>query len=191
MNKSFVDFEGETNEVTQRDNKIDKKDYLPFISEVEEFNNAMGKSWQNRTTPTINKEDADFVIEFIQEELDELKEAVKEKDIVEVLDALCDICYVALGNGVMSFGLKDKFEKAYAEVQASNMSKLCKDEDTAKATVKVMEFKNKESYHYEKVDNHYVVYRTRDKKVGKSVDYFAPDLRQFFTDKEIENCKNS
>ena len=81
---------------------------IPFISEVEEFNNAMGKSWQNRTTPTIIWEDADFVINFIQEELDELKEAVEKNDIVGVLDAILDITYVGLGNGALVFGLKDK-----------------------------------------------------------------------------------
>ena len=72
--------------------------YVPFVSEVEEFNALMGKSWQNRTTPTINQADAEFVINFIQEELDELKEAVKNKDIVEIFDALLDITYVGLGS---------------------------------------------------------------------------------------------
>jgi hypothetical protein len=49
---------------------------VPFVDEVEHFNNVMGKGWQNRTTPTIDLKDAQFVIDFIQEELDELKEAV-------------------------------------------------------------------------------------------------------------------
>ena len=53
-----------------------KSKYVPFISEVEEFNDMMGKSYQNRTEPTIEPADAQFVINFIQEELDELKEAV-------------------------------------------------------------------------------------------------------------------
>ncbi len=47
-------------------------------------------------------------------------------NVVEVLDALCDITYVSLGNGAMLHGLKDKILPAYAEVQASNMSKACK-----------------------------------------------------------------
>ena len=42
---------------------------VPFVDEVEEFNNVMGKNWQNRKTPTINKKDAQFVVDFIQEEL--------------------------------------------------------------------------------------------------------------------------
>ncbi len=98
---------------------------VPFVEEVEEFNNKMGKSWQNRDTPTIHKEDAEFVINFIQEELDELKEAVEEGDIIGILDALLDITYVGLGNGALVFGLKDKILPGYAEVQASNLSKIC------------------------------------------------------------------
>ena len=94
--------------------------YVPFVSEVEEFNATMGKDWQNRIEPHINKADADFVINFIQEELDELKEAVEGKNIIEILDALLDITYVGLGNGAMVFGLKDKIWAGYQEVQASN-----------------------------------------------------------------------
>ncbi len=58
---------------------LHKPNYVPFISEVEEFNTLMGKEWQNRTTPTINPDDAKFVVDFIQEELDELKESIADK----------------------------------------------------------------------------------------------------------------
>ena len=58
-----------------------KEEKVPFISEVEEFNNVMGKSYQNQTKPTINKADADFVVNFIQEELDELKEAISLREM--------------------------------------------------------------------------------------------------------------
>ena len=78
----------------------------------------------NNYTPTIPEEkEWMFVYNFILEELEEYKHACETGDIVEVLDALCDITYVATGNGNCLHGLKDKFEKAYAEVQASNMSK--------------------------------------------------------------------
>ena len=70
---------------------------VPFVDEVVEFNEVMGKSWQNRTTPTIDPDDAQFVIDFVQEELDELKEAVKNKDIIEIFDALLDITSYSLG----------------------------------------------------------------------------------------------
>jgi hypothetical protein len=158
---------------------------IPFISEVEEFNNAMGKSWQNRTTPTINIADAQFVIDFIQEELDELKEAVQDNNIVEVFDALLDIAYVGLGNGALVFGLKDKMEKGYAEVQASNLSKICKTEEEAIKTVKVRSEQQGEPCHFEEVGNGFVVYRSRDMKVMKALSYFSPNLSQFFTPEEI------
>jgi predicted HAD superfamily Cof-like phosphohydrolase len=157
-----------------------EKKHVPFVSEVETFNEVMGKGWQNRTTPTIDKADADFVINFIQEELDELKQAVEENDIVGVLDAILDITYVGLGNGALVFGLKDKIEPGYAEVQASNLSKVCKTEEEALETVRVRTIQQGERCHFEKVGDNYIVYRTRDMKVMKSVNYFKPDLKKFF-----------
>lgn len=165
---------------------------VPFIDEVERFNSLMGKEYQNRETPTINKDDANFVINFIQEELDELKEAVEKEDIVEILDALLDITYVGLGNGALVFGLKDKIQRGYTEVQASNLSKLCKTEEEAIETVKVRSEQQEESCHYEGSDaDGYVVYRTRDMKVMKNINYFRPNLRALFTESEIEQCKTS
>jgi len=160
---------------------------VPFISEVETFNKTMGKSYQNRDIPTINDEDADFVINFIQEELDELKEAVAERDIVGIFDALLDITYVGLGNGALVFGLNDKIEAGYAEVQASNMSKSCESIEEAEETVRVRSEQQGEECHYEQVGDRYVVYRSRDSKVMKSINYFAPDLKQFFTQDELDN----
>ncbi len=157
------------------------KTKVPFIDEVEEFNNTMGKGWQNRTEPTIDKKDAQFVVDFIQEELDEMKEAIEQDDIVGILDAILDITYVGLGNGALVFGLKDKILPGYAEVQASNMSKICKTEEEAQETVKVRSEEQGESCHYEgSEEDGYVVYRTRDMKVMKSINYFRPDLKQFF-----------
>jgi NTP pyrophosphatase (non-canonical NTP hydrolase) len=154
--------------------------YVPFITEVEEFNTVMGKEWQNRTEPTIDKKDAEFVINFIQEELDELREAVEQENIQEVLDAILDITYVGLGNGAMVFGLKDKIWEAYQEVQASNLSKICTTLEEAEETVKVRSEQQGEPCHYEEVGSNYVVYRTSDKKVMKSINYFRPDLSKFF-----------
>jgi hypothetical protein len=163
------------------------KNKIPFVSEVEEFNDVMGKGWQNRTTPTINKKDAEFVINFIQEELDELKEAVEEKNIVEIFDALLDITYVGLGNGALVFGLKDKMLDGYAEVQASNMSKICQTIEEAEETVKVRSEQQGEPCHYKENNGKYVVYRSSDDKVMKSINYFKPDLTQFFTKEELDN----
>jgi len=60
-------------------------------------------------------------IDLIQEELDELKEAIDNRDIVEVADALTDILYVTYGAG-HSFGIN--LDDCFSEVQRSNMSKL-------------------------------------------------------------------
>jgi len=149
------------------------------MDEVELFNATFGKP--NNYTPVIpERKEWEFVYNFILEELEEYKEACEKGDIVEVLDALCDITYVSLGNGVMLHGLKDKFNDAYAEVQASNMSKACKSEEEAIETVKVRSEQQEEPCHYEKVGDFYIVYRTRDRKVMKSVYYFKPDLKKFF-----------
>ena len=163
-----------------------KKVKVPFVDEVEEFNEVMGKSYQNRTIPTINPKDAQFVIDFIQEELDELKVAVKEKNIIEVFDALLDITYVGLGNGALVFGLKDKMLEGYAEVQASNMSKICQTLEEAEETVKLRsEQQGEPCHHLSDGKGKYVVYRSSDNKVMKSVNYFRPNLHQFFTEEEL------
>jgi predicted HAD superfamily Cof-like phosphohydrolase len=168
-----------------------KLNSVPFIDEVEEFNSIMGKEWQNRTTPTINKKDAQFVIDFITEELNELKEAVDQNDIVGILDALLDITYVGLGNGALVFGLKDKILDGYAEVQSSNLSKICQTQEEAEETVQVRSKQQGEPCHWVKIGDKFVVMRTRDSKVMKSINYFKPNLHKLFNIDEIENCKST
>ena len=63
-------------------------------------------------------------INLIKEELDELKKAVGDKDILEIADALTDILYVTYGAG-HSFGID--LDKCFEEVQNSNMSKSGED----------------------------------------------------------------
>ena len=159
---------------------------VPFVDEVQEFNDMMGKP--NNYKPTIPEEwQWKFVYDFIMEELEEYKEACKKGDIVGILDALCDITYVSLGNGTLVHGLKGKIWKAYQEVQASNMSKSCETKEEAEETVRVRAEEKKHKCHWEKVGDRYVVYRSSDNKVMKSINYFAPDLKQFFTDEELKN----
>ena len=157
-----------------------KQNYVPFVSEVEEFNSLMNKP--NNYEPTIphNRAEWEFVYNFILEELEEYKQACERGDIVEVLDALCDITYVSLGNGAMLHGLKDKVWPAYMEVQASNLSKACSTQEEAEETVKIRSNEQGELCHWEQVGDKYVVYRTRDRKVMKSINYFKPNLKQFF-----------
>ena len=59
--------------------------------------------------------------DLINEELEELKQAIKDKDIKEIADALTDILYVTYGAG-HAFGID--LDKCFEEVQQSNMSKL-------------------------------------------------------------------
>ena len=63
-------------------------------------------------------------IELIKEELEELTEAIKQNDLLEVADALTDILYVTYGAG-HAFGID--LDKCFDEVQNSNMSKLGED----------------------------------------------------------------
>ena len=169
--------------------KNGRSEYVPFVSEVETFNETFGKP--NNYEPTIpEKKEWQFVYDFIQEELEEYREACERGDIVEVLDALCDIAYVSIGNGTMLHGLKSKIWPAYLEVQASNMSKACTTEEEAILTVSKRAEEQGEACHFEKIEEgRYIVYRSRDRKVMKSVNYFRPDLRQFFTDNDIVRNK--
>ena len=88
-------------------------------------------------------------ISLIKEELDELKQAISEKNLTEVADALTDILYVTYGAG-HAFGIN--LDKCFEEVQKSNMSKLGKD--------------GKPIFN-------------DSGKVMKGPDYFKPDLSKF------------
>ncbi|SEK33256.1 pyrophosphohydrolase domain-containing protein [Parapedobacter koreensis] len=114
-------------------------------------------------------------IALLAEELKELEEAIADKNITEVADALCDLQYV-LSGAVLEFGLADKFTQLFDEVQRSNMSKACKTEQEAKETVAHYKQKGVECF-YEQADGHYLVYRTEDRKTLKSIYYSPADLK--------------
>lgn len=115
-------------------------------------------------------------VSLIAEELKELEEAIADKDLVEITDALCDIQYV-LSGAILEFGLKDKFSELFDEVQRSNMSKACKTMEEAQATMKhYMEKDGTESY-FKEVDGLYLVFRKDDDKTLKSVNYSPADLK--------------
>ena len=87
-------------------------------------------------TPLIPDEQrCELRVSLLQEELNELKEAIATNDLVEVADALCDIQYV-LSGAILEFGMGDKFKTLFDEVQRSNMSKTCKTMAEAEATQK-------------------------------------------------------
>lgn len=115
-------------------------------------------------------------VSLIAEELEELEQAIKERDLVEIADALCDIQYV-LSGAILEFGLKDKFSELFDEVQRSNMSKACKTVEEAEATMKhYLEKDGTESY-FKEVDGLFLVFRKGDDKTLKSVDYSPADLK--------------
>ena len=103
------------------------------------------KSKPALSTKKIN----DLRIELIDEELEEFREAIKNKDLKEAVDALTDILYVTYGAG-HAFGVN--LDKCFDEVQRSNMSKLGND--------------GKPIYN-------------ENGKVMKCPNYFKPDLSKF------------
>lgn len=118
---------------------------------------------------------------LLQEELDELRTAIAENDIVSVADALCDLQYV-LSGAVLEFGLAWQFKALFDEVQRSNMSKTCKSYEEAKATqAYYLEQKNTESY-IEEREGEYLVFRSMDHKVLKSINYSEANLEKVLSD---------
>lgn len=120
-------------------------------------------------------------VSLLQEELNELKEAIGNNDLVEVADALCDIQYV-LSGAILEFGMAESFKTLFDEVQRSNMSKTCKSMSEAIATQKhYLETKGTESFIEEK-EGEFLVYRSADKKVLKSVEYSPADIKSLIED---------
>ncbi|MGW8123240.1 pyrophosphohydrolase domain-containing protein [Roseivirga echinicomitans] len=128
-------------------------------------------------TPQIPSADrCKLRVSLIAEELKELEEAIKDNDLVEVADALCDIQYV-LSGAILEFGMGDSFKTLFDEVQRSNMSKTCKSMEEAIATQKhYMDKDGTESY-IEESDGHFLVYRKADNKTLKSVKYSPANLK--------------
>ena len=118
------------------------------FNKVGEFMKTFGQEVKNK--PSLSTEKINQLrISLIQEELSELKEAMDNKDLLEVADALTDLLYVTYGAG-HAFGID--LDKCFNEVQNSNMSKLGKD--------------GKPIYN-------------QLGKVMKGPNYFKPDLRKF------------
>ena len=103
-----------------------------------------------KTKPSFSSDKINKLrIDLIKEELDELQEAMKNNDLLEVADALTDILYVTYGAG-HAFGIN--LDKCFDEVQNSNMSKLG--------------------------ENGEPIYNESG-KVMKGPNYFKPDLSKF------------
>ena len=118
------------------------------FSKVGIFMKTFGQEVKNKpsfSTEKINK----LRLDLIKEELSELTDAMNNKDLLEVADALTDILYVTYGAG-HAFGID--LDKCFDEVQNSNMSKL---------------------------DNYGKPIYNNDGKVMKGPNYFKPDLSKF------------
>ena len=103
-----------------------------------------------KTKPSFSSDKINKLrIDLIEEELEELQEAMKNNDLLEVADALTDILYVTYGAG-HAFGID--LDKCFDEVQNSNMSKLG--------------------------ENGEPIYNESG-KVMKGPNYFKPDLSKF------------
>lgn len=90
---------------------------------LEEFHAVFGAHMERTPTVDLTKETIALRVSLIQEELDEYRQAAEGRDLVGVADALSDLMYVVLGTYV-AHGLQDLAEALFAEVHASNMSKL-------------------------------------------------------------------
>ena len=93
------------------------------FKKVKTFMETFGQ--EVKTKPSFSTDKINSLrYDLIKEELEELKEAMENKDLLEVADALTDILYVTYGAG-HAFGID--LDKCFAEVQNSNMSKLGED----------------------------------------------------------------
>lgn len=121
------------------------------LEQVQEFHETYGLPVRGEVDLTC-AQTKQLRINLLQEELDELKEALANDDAQETLDALIDLQYV-LDGAFLSFGLQAVKELAFDEVHRSNMSKLGADGKPIR--------------------------REGDGKVMKGPNYFAPDLGKF------------
>ena len=119
-------------------------------------------------------------INLLQEELNELKEAIEHQDLVGIADALGDIQYV-LSGAVLEFGLADHFAAIFDEIQRSNMSKTCQTIEEAEMTA--LHYHSSKDYETKIVHKGEVllVYRLPDYKVLKSINYSEADLGKIIT----------
>lgn len=93
------------------------------INSVKEFNEVFLVG--NKETPTVELSEQEILLRhrLMQEENDEYLEACKNKDLVEIADALGDQLYILFGT-ILKHGLQHKIEEVFDEIHRSNMSKL-------------------------------------------------------------------
>lgn len=147
---------------------------IDSLNQVAEFHKTFNAPILD--TPQIpSKERCELRVSLLQEELNELKEAIADNNLVEIADALCDLQYV-LSGAVLEFGLGEKFPALFNEVQRSNMSKACANQQEADETIAFYKEKGEEAFSEisgEKIN----VHRKSDNKVLKNKYYSPADLK--------------
>jgi len=152
---------------------LKKSDYQSVV----EFNKTFGVPVYDTPQKDIFTRDpalVEYRLSLIREEVKELEEACKNKDLVETVDALADIIYVVQG---MACSLGLDLDTAFDIVHKSNMSKVCRTEEEAQATVAYykenMERLGYDSPAYRKSadDKYWVVFNESTKKILKSINY--------------------
>ncbi|PYF70049.1 pyrophosphohydrolase domain-containing protein [Pedobacter nutrimenti] len=123
-----------------------------------------------------SKERAELRVSLLAEELKELQEAIEDNNMVEVADALCDLQYVLAG-AILEFGLGEKFKTLFDEVHRSNMSKACTSVEEAQQTINHYQQKDQSESYFKEEDGLFLVYRTKDHKTLKSINYSPADLQ--------------
>ena len=147
---------------------------LDSLNQVAEFHTTFGAPiLANPTIPSAER--CALRVSLLQEELDELKEAIAANNLVEIADALCDLQYV-LSGAVLEFGLGERFVDLFNEVQRSNMSKACQSLEEAEYTVKFYQDKDGTEAEIKEENGLWKVYRKSDNKVLKSINYSPADL---------------
>ncbi|MES2828283.1 MAG: nucleoside triphosphate pyrophosphohydrolase family protein [Bacteroidota bacterium] len=144
------------------------------LNQVAEFHRTFKHPIQKEPTiPSSNR--SNLRVSLLAEELQELKEAIEDRNLIEIADALCDLQYV-LSGAILEFGLGDKFKDLFDEVHRSNMSKACKTIEEANDTIQhYRENHQCDAYHQEEGPL-FLVYRKNDNKTLKSIDYSPADL---------------
>ena len=119
------------------------------LESVAKFHHSFGIDSQQFPTVKIPEETVNLRYNLMKEENEEYFEAAKNKDMIEVADALGDMLYILCGT-ILSHGMQYKISEVFEEIQRSNMSKLGADGEP--------------------------IYRN-DGKVLKGPNYFKPDIK--------------
>jgi predicted HAD superfamily Cof-like phosphohydrolase len=156
---------------------------MNYIKMVEEFHNAFNAPVLE--TPQIpSKERCNLRVTLIQEELDEMKEAIENGDVIEIADSLGDLMVVLCGS-ILEFGMGDKFDEIFENIHNSNMSKACSTQQEAIETL--LHYKQKDGTEgtYQQIGDVYVVNRNGDNKVLKSVAYSPANLKPIIYEESV------